>query len=73
MNVPPETNCGEFDPKLGWIPSAPCPFYVWQFWRWQKVRCTCGKEFVTRELGLVPSEYKSHYLKEHAIGSEDAA
>ena len=57
--------CYEEDKDLGWMPAVPCPFYCWQFWCWQKVRCMCGKEFVSKDLGLIPPEYRAHYILEH--------
>lgn len=53
------------DRDLGYVPAIPCPFYVWQFWKWQKVRCFCGKEFVSRDLGLMPPDYETHYSLNH--------
>jgi hypothetical protein len=50
---------------LGYMPCAPCPFYVWELWKWQKVRCDCGKTFVSRDLGLMPREYEAHWMLTH--------
>ena len=60
----------ERDPELGLVPWVPCPFYCWHLrilhWRWQKVRCReCGKEFISRDLGLMPPEYRNHYVLSH--------
>jgi hypothetical protein len=55
-----------YDPMLkAYVPAIPCPFYVWQFWKWQKVRCHCGKEIITRDLGLLPNKYATHYVLNH--------
>ncbi len=65
-------NVGEYDDNLkGYVPAVPCPFYVWQRWLWQKVRCHCGQEFVTRDMSLVPREYKTHYVLNHIPPSEE--
>lgn len=61
----------ERDPDLGLIPSVPCPFYVWQRLWWQKVRCECGAEFISRDLGLMPPEYRNHYVLSHINALED--
>lgn len=53
------------DPDLGLVPAIPCPFYCWQFFKWQKVRCVCGREFISRDLGLLPKEYCNHYALTH--------
>jgi hypothetical protein len=55
----------QYDPQLGYMPAVPLPFYCWQFWKWQKVRCHCGKEFVTRDKSLCPIEYERHYVLTH--------
>jgi hypothetical protein len=59
------SNTMQQDSSLGWVPSIPCPFYVWQFWKWQKVRCQCGRTFVSRNLGLMPPEYERHFAINH--------
>ena len=56
----------QFVDGLGWIPLPPCPFYVWQFWKWQKVRCQCGATFISRNLGEMPPEYELHWMLEHS-------
>jgi hypothetical protein len=64
------TGTASFDlkhPELGYTLSIPCPYFCWQFWKWQKVRCQCGKEFVSRDLGLVPPEYEKHYKESHFV------
>lgn len=53
------------DPKLGYMPAVPLPFYVWEFWKWQKVRCHCGATFISRNLGTMPPEYERHYVLTH--------
>lgn len=54
------------DPLLGWMPKVPCPWYCWQFWKWQKVRCMrCGAAFVSRDLGLMPEKYVTHFVLTH--------
>lgn len=53
------------DSELGLVPSVPCPYYCWQFWKWQKVRCECGATFISRNLGLMPPEYEAHYALNH--------
>lgn len=61
-----QNNMGTYDPQLeAYMPAVPCPYYCWQFWKWQKVRCECGKEFISRDLGLVPPEYAAHYVLNH--------
>lgn len=57
--------CLKLDPQLGWVPDVPLPFYVWDRWLWQKVRCHCGAEFVTRDKSLVPADYERHYVLTH--------
>jgi hypothetical protein len=60
------TNSFDRDHELGLIPSVPLPFYVWTRLWWQKVRCgECGKEFISRDLGLMPPEYRNHYALNH--------
>jgi len=59
------TGASSFDPDLGYVPAIPLPFYCWQFWKWQKVRCQCGAEFVSRSLGLKVPEYETHYALNH--------
>ncbi|HXI85303.1 MAG TPA: hypothetical protein VNL17_14575 [Verrucomicrobiae bacterium] len=54
-----------YDPLLGYMPDIPCPWYCWTFWKWQKVRCACGKTFISRDLGLMPPEYETHYVLNH--------
>jgi hypothetical protein len=58
-------NAYELDAELGYIPSVPLPYFEWQFWKWQSVRCGCGKKFITKDLKLVPFEYKKHYILNH--------
>jgi hypothetical protein len=58
------------DPMLGYVPAVPLPFYSWQFWKWQKVRCQCGATFVSRDLGLMPPEYETHYVLTHIKEAE---
>ena len=53
------------DAELGYIPDIPLPYYCWQFWKWQKVQCVCGKTFISRDLGSTPREYEAHYALEH--------
>ena len=55
----------DLDPVLGYMPSVPLPFYCWQIFWWQKVRCYCGKEFISRDLGMMPPEYRNHYVLTH--------
>ncbi len=55
----------------GWVPAIPLPFYCWQIWKWQKVRCTCGKTFISRSLGLMPPEYETHYALNHVQSGEE--
>ena len=54
-----------YDPQLGYIPSVPLPWYCWQFWKWQKVRCQCGATFISSDLGMMPLEYKRHWVLTH--------
>lgn len=61
----------QYDAALGWMPVAPLPWYCWQFWKWQKVRCECGKTFVSRSLGLMPPEYEAHYMVNHADAAKE--
>ncbi len=58
-------DCYTRDPELGLVPAVPLPFYVWQRWRWQKVKCACGKTFISRDRGLLPREYEIHYVLAH--------
>lgn len=54
------------DPILKtWIASIPCPYYCWQFWKWQKVQCQCGQTFISRDLGLIPRDYETHFALNH--------
>ena len=53
------------DPELGYLPTIPLPFYVWQRLWWQKVRCFCGETFISRNNGLLPEEYERHYALTH--------
>ncbi len=59
------------DKVLGYVPAIPLPFYCWQFWKWQKVRCECGKTFISRDLGLMPREYETHYALNHIAEDEE--
>lgn len=54
------------DPITGaYVPAVPCLWYVWQFWKWQKVKCQCGKTFISWDLSLMPKEYECHYVLNH--------
>lgn len=57
---------------LGYMPSIPFPYFCWTFWKWQKVRCQCGKAFVSKDLGFTPPEYAVHWVLTHLDEEEKA-